>query len=323
MDKSTPYAKGMSDETMTEPEPIIKDGRFLNKVVVITGAGGTFGREGCLFFAKRGAKVAALEVNAAALAETVALMLAPETNCCPEDHICALECNVTSAESIRNAMEEIIKKFGTIDMLWNNAGYQGEIKPTLEYDPQDFARVMDINVTGMFIVLQAAARHMATQDSGGSIVNTASVAGLRGTPAMVAYVSSKAAVLGMTGEFCNRDYLGCKTCDNRFSNKLITPSESVQRQHMYACYLTSFEQHVCKVCSAVQLTHVNKLPSMQQSQHPKIWLPTTFVSMLSLPLSLGQGICGQGKMNCMPHRDRPTLPPIQKLSRRGKSIPFP
>jgi len=101
-------------------------------------------------------------------------------------------------------------------MLWNNAGYQGEIKPTLEYDTADFARVMNINVTGMFIVLQAVAKRMkASYDSiqqtttssieGSttashpfSIVNTASVAALRGTPAMVAYSSSKAAILAMT-----------------------------------------------------------------------------------------------------------------------------
>ena len=94
-----------------------------------------------------------------------------------------------------------------IDMLWNNAGYQGQIKPTLEYDPADFARVMNINVTGMFIVLQSVAKKMASQATKGgegefshpfSIVNTASVAALRGTPAMVAYSSSKTAILAMT-----------------------------------------------------------------------------------------------------------------------------
>jgi NAD(P)-dependent dehydrogenase (short-subunit alcohol dehydrogenase family) len=179
--------------TMTET---LSDNRFLNKVVVITGAGGSFGRDGCLFFAKRGAKIAALDLNASSLAETVAML----NEDCPDADIIALEADVTSVESIRTVMEQIVEKFGSIDMLWNNAGYQGEIKPTLDYDPADFARVMEINVTGMFIVLQAAGRQMAKQDSGGSIVNTASVAGLRGTPAMVAYVSSKAAVLGMTGE---------------------------------------------------------------------------------------------------------------------------
>ena len=60
-------------------------------------------------------------------------------------------------------------------MLWNNAGYQGQIKPTLEYDPADFSTVLNINVTGMFIVLQTVAKNMAAS-GGGTIVNTASVA---------------------------------------------------------------------------------------------------------------------------------------------------
>jgi NAD(P)-dependent dehydrogenase (short-subunit alcohol dehydrogenase family) len=177
---------------------MIKDDRFLDKVIVITGAGGSFGRDGCIYFAQRGARIAALEINSPSLAETVSAV----SNACPWGaQVCALECNVTSAEAVRDTMDIVQTKLGPIDMLWNNAGYQGEIKPTLEYDPQDFAKVMEINVTGMFIVLQAVARCMAQENRGGSIVNTASVAGLRGTPAMVAYVSSKAAVLGMTGSY--------------------------------------------------------------------------------------------------------------------------
>ena len=90
-----------------------------------------------------------------------------------------------------------------IDFLWkNNAGYQGQIAPTLDYDPVDFANVMNTNVTGMFIILQAVAKKMSAEGGNNhsfSIVNTASVAGLRGTPAMVAaYSSSKAAVLALT-----------------------------------------------------------------------------------------------------------------------------
>ena len=70
-------------------------------------------------------------------------------------------CDVTDAESVENAVKCVVNDFGGIDMLWNNAGYQGQIKPTLEYDPKDFATVMNINVTGMFIVLQSVARRMA------------------------------------------------------------------------------------------------------------------------------------------------------------------
>lgn len=193
------------------------DNRFLGKTIIITGAGGNFGREGCIYFARRGAKIAAIDVNQSALDETLAevnaAVIEMETNVRIHSYIC----DVTDPESVEKTVSSISVDFqNKIDMLWNNAGYQGQIKPTLDYDPVDFARVMSINVTGMFIVLQSVAKRMASQQalaisSGKSdsergvnishpftIVNTASVAALRGTPAMVAYASSKAAILAMT-----------------------------------------------------------------------------------------------------------------------------
>jgi NAD(P)-dependent dehydrogenase (short-subunit alcohol dehydrogenase family) len=176
---------------------VMSDTRFQGKTIVITGAGGNFGREGCLYFAKRGAKVAAMDNNVLTLEETVQFV----KDEVPDADILTKDCDVTKPASVNAAIDSIADHFGSIDLLWNNAGYQGQIKPTLEYDPADFALVMNINVTGMFIVLQAVAKKMVAQgkqDSYYSIVNTSSVAGLRGTPTMVAYASSKAAVLSMT-----------------------------------------------------------------------------------------------------------------------------
>lgn len=200
---------------MSTKRTTISDPRFLGKVIVITGAGGNFGRSGCLYFTSRGAKVIALDLNETALNETISevetnLLTLNGPNEVDDDAIIikAVPCNVTKIESVDAAMDCALETFGRIDMVWNNAGYQGQIKPTLEYDPVDFANVMSINVTGMFIVMQSAAKRMVqsckkeedgTLSKGNfSIVNTASVAGLRGTPAMVAYSSSKAAVLAMT-----------------------------------------------------------------------------------------------------------------------------
>lgn len=172
------------------------DTRFRNKTMIITGAGGNFGRVGCIYFAKRGANIAAMDNNENALNETLNEILADTTI---TGKIKGYTCDVTNAESVENTVTSITKDFGRIDMLWNNAGYQGQIKPTLEYDVTDFANVMHINVTGMFIVLQSVAKRMAssgvqkqidTINDGGtaavdenshpfSIVNTASVAALR------------------------------------------------------------------------------------------------------------------------------------------------
>ena len=200
----------------------MSDPRFHNKTIVITGAGGNFGRSGCLYFLHRGARIAALDVDENSLNETIAEVqndskVEVSTTASTETRIKGYTCDVTNVSNVDSAIESIVRDFGRIDMLWNNAGYQGQIKPTLEYDAADFARVMNINVTGMFVMLQSVARQMSRQhaedkagdNDGGefsnstdshpySIVNTASVAGLRGTPAMVAYSSSKAAVLAMT-----------------------------------------------------------------------------------------------------------------------------
>lgn len=206
------------------------DTRFQGKTVVVTGAGGNFGRVGCLYFAKRGAKIAALDLAKAALDETVQEV---QSNVGATAEILPIECNVTNVQSVQSAVDKIVETFGSIDLLWNNAGYQGEIKPTLEYDPEDFNRVMNINVTGMFIVLQAVAKQMAKQsnkEGGYSIVNTSSVAGLRGTPAMVAYASSKAAVLAMTVS-TSKDLAPNGIRVNAVSPALIGPGYMWNRQN--------------------------------------------------------------------------------------------
>lgn len=98
---------------------------------------------------------------------------------------------------MRAAVERVEQTFGKITHLWNNAGYQGAVKPTHEYPLDDFQRVQDINVVGAFRVLHFVSLSMR-KTGGGVVVNTASVAGLRGTPAMPAYVASKAAVIALT-----------------------------------------------------------------------------------------------------------------------------
>jgi len=207
-------------------------GSYENKVIVITGAGGNFGREGCLFFAKRGAKIVAMDLNVAALEETLSYVQKEVETA----QVFVAPCDVTDAESVQNAVDSAVERFSRIDLLWNNAGYQGHIKPTLEYEPKDFALVMNVNVTGMFVVLQTVAKQMVKQqesdESSGSysIVNTSSVAGLRGTPAMVAYASSKAAVLAMTVS-TSKDLAPYGIRVNAISPALIGPGFMWDRQN--------------------------------------------------------------------------------------------
>ena len=155
--------------------------RFEGKTIVITGGGGTFGRVGARYFAEQGAKVVLVDVNQAALDQI------------KEDGVTTCACDVRDPTQV----QAVVDACGRIDLLWNNAGYQGAMKPLLDYPGDDVQRVMDINVVGAFRVLQACAKNMA-KHGGGAIVQTGSVAGLRGTPTMGAYVASKAAIHGLT-----------------------------------------------------------------------------------------------------------------------------
>eukprot|EP00979_Chaetoceros_neogracilis_P004477 scaffold787_cov285-Chaetoceros_neogracile.AAC.41 len=91
------------------------DTRFKAKHIIITGAGGNFGREGCIFFSLRGAKVTALDLNKDALIETEAIVKSKSNAA----QIACFVCNVTDAPSVQLAIDESEKKFGTPDMLWS------------------------------------------------------------------------------------------------------------------------------------------------------------------------------------------------------------
>ena len=226
---SMPSLVDFGDGTESLPQSVIEgDAAFQGKVVVITGAGGQFGRAGCLYFAKRGARIAALDNSKDALKETFTALDKElgEGNFDFKPYVC----DVTNASLIAEVVDSIELRFKRIDYLWNNAGYQGKIQPLLDYDPQDFAMVMNVNVTGMFIVLQAVARKMKDQAGAGVVVNTASVAGLRGTPAMVAYASSKAAVLSMT-VCASKDLAPYGIRVNAVSPALIGPGFMWDRQN--------------------------------------------------------------------------------------------
>lgn len=105
--------------------------------------------------------------------------------------------DVTNPESVSKMVNSIEQEDRRIDHLFNNAGYQGDFKKTFEYPLDDFRRVIEVNLIGAFNVLQIVSKHMVER-GGGTIVNTASMAGVDGPPNMVGYGCSKFGVIGMT-----------------------------------------------------------------------------------------------------------------------------
>lgn len=190
----------------------------------MTGAGGDFGRTGAAVFKREGAHVVLLDAAAKPLEASESIIKQ-----IPGPEAFAVVCDITKQDQVDAAVAAVEKKFGKITHLWNNAGYQGHVTPTLEYSVEDFQRVQDINVVGSFRVLQAFARSMK-KTGGGVIVNTASVAGLRGTPAMPAYVASKSAVLGLTMSVA-KDLAPFNIRVNAVSPALIGPGFMWDRQN--------------------------------------------------------------------------------------------
>ncbi len=164
---------------------------FVGKVVVITGAGGGIGRAAAVRFAREGASVVAVDRDEASLTETVAAVSAVG------GRIHTVACDVTSSTDVQAYVQAAVDAFGGVDVLFNNAGIEGVVSSLETYPEDDFDQVIAVNVKGVWLGMKHTADAMR-QRGGGVIINTASVAGLRGTPGLIAYGASKHAVVGMT-----------------------------------------------------------------------------------------------------------------------------
>jgi NAD(P)-dependent dehydrogenase (short-subunit alcohol dehydrogenase family) len=165
---------------------------FHNKVALITGGANGIGRATALGFAGRGAKVVIVDRDAAG-GEATAGVVRQQGG-----EALFVQADVTKAHDVQAYVSKAIGAFGRIDCFHNNAGIEGTVSPTAEYDEAMFDTVMAVNVRGVFLGLKYVLKQMLAQGTGGAIVNTASTAGLVGSPGMSAYVASKHAVIGLT-----------------------------------------------------------------------------------------------------------------------------
>ncbi len=167
--------------------------RFKDQGVLITGAGSGIGRETAFEFAAEGAVVAAGDLDIE-MAERTAQDIAKNGG---RAHAFALD--VTKPDAVVTFVDAAAKRLGRIDVLLNSAGIR-EITPVLELSHEMFAKVMEVNVTGTFLVSQAFARRLVADGRGGVIVNIASTLGAGAAPNRAAYTASKHAVNGLTKE---------------------------------------------------------------------------------------------------------------------------
>jgi len=164
-----------------------------NKVVLNTGAGSGIGRAMAHAFARHGAKLMLLDLDAAGLAETRAQL----TDAFPDVEVDCVQASITDDAAVEQACAATQARFGQIDILLNNAGISMN-KPSLELTPAEWRRVIDIDLTGTFYCAQAAGKRMAAQRSGGVILSTASIWGLSTAGNRLGYCVAKAGVVSLT-----------------------------------------------------------------------------------------------------------------------------
>jgi NAD(P)-dependent dehydrogenase (short-subunit alcohol dehydrogenase family) len=172
------------------------DGALAEKVAIITGAAGGIGSATARVFAAAGARLALVDADRDGV-EAVRSELT-STAGRSADEVIAIAADVSQADEVEAYVKRVIAELGTPNVLFNNAGIEGEIARAHEYDQATFERVMRINVLGVWLNLAHVVNAMLANGNGGSIINTSSGAGLRGLPHMSAYVASKHAVLGLT-----------------------------------------------------------------------------------------------------------------------------
>ena len=164
--------------------------KFSDKVALVTGAGGGIGRAVACALAAEGAKVVVADIVDAGR-ETVALIEAAGGSAV------FVRTDVQSSADTAAMVQEAVTRYGRLDIAVNNAAIDPEVAPEAEWDEAAMARVLGVNVQGVFLCLKHEIAQMLAQGSG-AIVNLASAAGVVGVANKPAYTASKHAVVGLT-----------------------------------------------------------------------------------------------------------------------------
>lgn len=169
--------------------------KFAGKTIVVTGSGKEKGLgQGILQrFADEGANCVVSDLAIGDQENGVAEELRKRGA-----KVATIACDVSDAAQCQALVEQSVEAFGAVDIFVNNAGIGFMMKPLLDVDPEDWATVIGVNLSGAFYCTQAAAKAMVAAGNGGRIINIASQAAKTGFPHLPAYVSSKHGMVGLT-----------------------------------------------------------------------------------------------------------------------------
>lgn len=171
-------------------------GRLAGKRAIVTGAGSGIGRASALLFAREGAKLIAVDRVEDAVDETAALIRAEGGT------VSSVAADVSDETAVQGFVDHCLSEFGGLDVVYANAGISGGLVPMQEQTVAYWQEVLAINLFGPFLAIKAASPHMIRQGSG-SIICTASVAGLRANAGGLPYSASKAGVISLVQTVAN------------------------------------------------------------------------------------------------------------------------
>lgn len=166
-------------------------GRLDGRVIIVTGGASGIGAALCRGFAEEGAAVSICDLD-----NTLASSLAEEITSAGGNAV-AVTMDVTERDQVRAGIATTVEEFGKLDAFFNNAGMNSPMK-LLDVTEENFDLIMKVNVLGVLIGMQEAAKQFISQGSGGKIINTASIAGRTGFPSFAPYSAAKAAVISLT-----------------------------------------------------------------------------------------------------------------------------
>ena len=166
-------------------------GTLSGKSVIVTGAAGAIGFATAQVLAREGARLLLVDVQAERLAARERELAAGGAT------VASCAADVSRSADVQAYVAAALQRYGRIDGLFNNAGIEGHIAPTWEYDEAEFDRVTRVNVNGVFLGMRHVMPVMLKQGNG-AIVNTASIGSERGLAGACTYNASKHAVVGLT-----------------------------------------------------------------------------------------------------------------------------
>src|SRR5205823_7365841 len=166
-------------------------GIFEGKVALVTGAGGGIGLATAKAFAEAGASVVVADRDEELIGEAAEGLRSAGHNAI------GVTCDVTDKAQVTAMIEQAVDTYGRLDAAFNNAGVNSDSAPLLETDDEEFDRIINVNLRGIWNCMKAELRQMTAQGSG-AIVNCASIGGMVGSKGRSAYSASKHAVIGLT-----------------------------------------------------------------------------------------------------------------------------